>query len=263
VSRLLGRLKGGVAGLVIAASGCAAAPPQETGFLDRVVVVEGTEYPYQVFVPRDYEAARSWPVILSLHGGGAEGVDGLRQTNGGLPTALRRDPDRYPAIAVFPQSPARRAGWRGLASQIAMGALDATLAEFRTDSSRVYLTGFSMGGYGSWYHLYHYPERFAAALVISGHIGGPFGHPLIAPDTASDPFASFAQRVSGVPTWIFHGDADSVVPIEHSRQMAAALQAIGADVQYTELPGVGHTSAPAYGGADVAEWLLAQRQRDG
>ena len=250
--------------LVVAGSGCTATLPQETGFLDRVVVVDEAEYRYQVYVPRHYQESELWPVILSLHGGDARGADGIRPTERGLGTAIRRYPDRYPAIVVFPQAPVGGADWQDLAGRVALAALDATLDEFSTESSRVYLTGFSMGGNGSWYQLYHHAERFAAALVIAGHIGGQqygFTSPYIPPDSAPDGYAAVAQRVSGVPTWIFHGDADPAVPVEQSRQMARALQALEADVQYTELPGVGHNAwDTAYGREDVAAWLFAQRR---
>jgi predicted peptidase len=145
--------------LVVAGSGCSAPAAPETGFLDRVVVVDGAEHRYQVYVPRDYRESEQWPVILSLHGGGARGADGIRPTNSGLARAIRRYPDRYPAIVAFPQAPALDAGWQDLAGRVALAALDATLDEFSTEPSRVFLTGYSMGGNGSWYQMYHHAER--------------------------------------------------------------------------------------------------------
>ena len=237
----------------------------ETGFLDRNVVLDGAEYGYQVYVPRQYDPSTAWPVILFLHGGGEGGTDGLIQTEVGLGGAIRRNVERFPAVTVFPQAPPEGT-CQGLAADIAMAALDDAMAEFSTDSSRVYLTGLSMGGNGSWYLSVREPDRFAAMVVVCGFITGrdsPRGsrYASIAPDSAEDPFAAVAQQIADLPVWIFHGDADTVVPVEESRGMAAALDAIGADVQYTELPGVGHNAwDPAYRSEDLAAWLFEQRR---
>lgn len=98
-----------IAILAANASGAGAQSP-ETGFLDRTTTVEGLTYPYQVYVPRDYDPARQWPVILFLHGAGERGSDGLLQTEVGLPSAIRRRPDRYPAIIVMRRRPPIRHG---------------------------------------------------------------------------------------------------------------------------------------------------------
>ena len=87
-------------------------------------------------------------------------------------------------------------------------------------------------------------------------------YPAIAPPSAADPYAVVAKLVSPLPIWIFYGDADETVPVEESRRMARALNAMGADVQYTELAGVGHNAwDPAYERADLLPWLLKQRRR--
>ena len=141
-------------------------------------------------------------------------------------------------------------------------------AEFNADASRVYLTGLSMGGNGAWYLAYHHADRFAAVVVVCGFVGDFTGttsgvhYPAIVATSSSDPYAAIAQRVSRLPIWIFHGDADATVPVEVSRRMAAALKTIGADVQYTELPGVGHNAwDPAYDRADLFTWLFKQKRR--
>lgn len=248
--------------VVLAAAGCAAAQPVQTGFLDRTVPVAGADYGYQVYVPRDYDATAEWPVILFLHGGGEGGDDALIQTEVGLGSALRRDAGRFPAIIVFPQAPPD-GSWQGLAADIAMAALDATADEFSTDDDRVYLTGLSMGGNGSWNLAYQHADRFAAMVVICGFVtsGDPPRYNPIPPASAGDPFAAVAARVASIPTWIFHGEADTVVPVEQSRQMAAALEAAGADVRYTEIPGTGHNAwDPAYASESLSRWLFAQRR---
>jgi predicted peptidase len=124
----------------------------ETGFLNRALVLEGEEYRYQVYVPRDFQRSTKWPIILALHGGGEYGNDGIRQTAGALANIIRRFPERVPAIVVFPQAHADgKPGWQGTGGRAALAAVDKTIAEFSGDPSRVYLTGYSAGGNGSWY----------------------------------------------------------------------------------------------------------------
>ncbi len=238
----------------------------ETGFLDRSVTVNGTEYRYQVFIPRGFKRTKSWPVIMALHGGGEYGSDGYRQTIVGLAPAIRRDPDRFQAIVVFPQSKADgKPGWQLEGGKAAMAALDRSIKEFRGDPKRVILTGYSAGGNGTWFLASQHPERFAAIVPICGFIfefrgrSTPVLYPALAP--GADPNTLIARRVWKIPVWIFHGAADDVVPPDESRKMAAALKEIGADVQYTELPKANHNAwDPAYGRADLIEWMLKQRR---
>jgi predicted peptidase len=262
------------AGVILAVMGLgvssASGQTIETGFLNRTLTLDGAAHRFQVYVPRDYQPSQAWPVILALHGGGERGTDGLIQTDVGLGRAIRRHADRFPALVVFPQrSPeGTPAGWHGIGARVALAALDQTLAEFKGDTSRVYLTGLSLGGNGSWYLGYHHGDRFAAAVIICGWVserrpatGTAPVFPGIAPDSEGDPFAAVARKVARLPIWIFHGDADAVVAVAESRGMAEALRALKADVQYTELPGVDHNSwDTAYDRADVIEWLFKQRR---
>jgi predicted peptidase len=141
----------------------------ETGFLNRTVTVGRALSRYQVYVPHSYDPASSWPVILFLHGAGERGADGLIQTEVGLGPAIRRFPERYPAIVVFPQAP-KDSLWQGASAQMAMAALEQTIREYSADVRRLYLTGLSMGGHGSWYLSYHHPDRFAAVAPICGWV---------------------------------------------------------------------------------------------
>ena len=236
-----------------------AATAAETGFLDRTVRVEGKDYAYLVYVPRK-PLEGSKPVILALHGAGERGSDGLLQTEVGLAGAIRRHPDRWPAIVVFPQAPEGQL-WMGVPAKVAMAALAQAEREFRTDPDRVYLAGLSMGGNGVWRLAYEQPERFAAAVPVCA-FAGPFrGLPPVA-GPVSDPYAALAGKISRLPIWIVHGDADSVVPVDESRRMAAALKAAGAQVTYKELPGVNHNSwDPGFADATLPQWLFQQRRK--
>src|SRR6476469_1892705 len=142
------RLYVGVVALVLTVcSTRAAGQTVETGFLNRVVNVDGVEFRYQVYVPVSFQRSSSWPVILALHGGGDYGDDGLKQTDVGIARAIRLHHERFPAIIVIPQSKADGTpGWQRAGGRAAMAALERAVAEFNGDRSRLYLTGFSAGG---------------------------------------------------------------------------------------------------------------------
>ncbi len=239
----------------------------ETGFLDRTVALGGMTYRYQVYLPSGYAASpvqQRWPVILFLHGAGERGADGMFQTQVGLASAIRTAPAKYPAIVVMPQVPADSL-WLGAPGQAAILALDQTLAEFRGDVDRVYLTGLSMGGNGTWSLAYQFPGRFAAIAPICGFIT-PFSRlpssRSIVPADSGDAFAAIARRLGRLPTWIFHGEIDPVVPVAESRRAAEALRTAGGDVRYTEFLGGGHNVWDgAYTSLQFQEWLFAQRRR--
>jgi predicted peptidase len=248
-------------GLALAVTPSRAA--RETGLLNRTVVVAGETRRYQVYVPADYTPSRRRPVTLFMHGAGERGDDGLLPTEIGIGTALRRHPDRYPTIVVFPQAPLDTR-WPGASSRIALAALDRTLAEFRCDSDRVYLTGISMGGNGAWYLAYREPRRFAAILVCCGWVLPNAEHPTaepVVPPADGPAIARLAARLRHVPVCMYHGAADDVIPPADSRAMAAAFDSLGAPARYTELPGVGHGCwDAAYQSAEVPAWLFDQRR---
>jgi predicted peptidase len=231
----------------------------QTGFLDRTVAVGGTEYKYQVFVPEDWTDRKKWPVILFLHGAGERGDDGLIQTEVGIGTAIRRGRSRVPAIVVMPQC-RKDVWWTSEAmGDVAMAALAQAQKEFRGDSQRVYLTGLSMGGYGTWYLAGKYPGKFAAIAPICGGILMPDLARKQSPDDMK-PYTEAAGKIGkGTPTWIFHGGDDPVVPTTESQRMAAAMKALGGEVKYTEYPGVGHNSwEKAYAEPELFTWILSK-----
>jgi len=236
---------------------------RETGFLNRSVVVNGTSYRYQVYVPATWTSDRRWPVILFLHGAGERGDDGLAQTEIGIGRAIRLHSDRFPAIVVMPQCP-KDNWWEDAAMEAqALAALNQACKEFRGDADRIYLTGLSMGGYGSWSLAAKYPGKWAAAVVICGGVVVPKvpGAPEKPITPGVDPYADAAKKIgSTLPVWVFHGAADPAVPVEESRNMVAALKAIGSDVKYTEYEGVQHNSwDKAYSEPELPIWLFAQR----
>ena len=232
----------------------------ETGFLDRSVIVDSYEYKYQIYVPRNYRPTQSWPAILVLHGYGERGLDGLIPTEVGLGSAIRRDASRFPAITIFPQTPGT---WDDSGIEIAMAALDQTMAEYEIDSSRLYLTGLSMGGNGTWHLAFTYPDTFAAAVVVCGWVSNinPDRYTPIFGDVKIDPFSEIAGKLRNLPLWIFHGDEDPVISVEESRKMNMSLILEDANVQYTEFAETGHNSwDAAYSYGDLTTWLFNQRR---
>lgn len=235
----------------------------QTGFLDRSVTIAGVAYPYEIYVPASYSTAQQWPVILFLHGAGERGGDRLLQTSNALGAAIRRAPSAYPAIVVLPQVP-NDSSWVGIPSQVAMTALDNTMAEFRIDPDRVYVTGLSMGGNGTWHLAYNNPGRFAAIAPICGFVTPLVGKRWKAavPMDTGDPYETLARRIAKVPTWIFHGEIDGNVPVEQSRLAAEAIRKAGGDVKYTEFLGMDHNVWDAtYASPQFISWLFAQRRK--
>ena len=185
---------------------------------------------YALFVPRGTPPAGGWPVILFLHGAYERGTDGVAPTTAGLGPAIAKNPADFPYVAVFPQvedpddriltawAPDRPAGRRALA------ILESVEAELKTNPDRRYLAGWSMGGYGVFAHAAADPDRWTAAVTVSG--GG-------------DP--ATAERFTDLPLWAVSGGRDALVPTKLTRRMVDALRAAGGDPGFTVLSEEGHT----------------------
>ena len=220
-----------------------AAEEKTHGFLHLVYQdADGNDAKYVLFVPHDYKGDKAYPLILFLHGSGETGKDGERQVRVGLGPVIKQRARTFPFFALFPQ--AQKHTWQA-GSQQARRALDIlALVErrYRIDAKRVYLTGLSMGGFGTWSLAEKYPQRWAAIVPICG--GG-------------DPRQ--AAKIKDIPCWCFHGDADPAVKVEKSRAMIAALAKAGGQPKYTEYPGVGHASwVRAYATPELYAWLRKQ-----
>ena len=203
---------------------------------------------YLLFKPKGFDAQRSYPLVLSLHGGAPrrQFEDLIEPYLPGLAYGLGRfisddTQDKYPCFLLVPWSD--NANWTDEKLVLINELLDALQKEFKIDSKRVYVTGQSMGGWGTWSIITRYPERFAAAVPICG--GG-------------DP--SQAAKAKDIPIWAFHGTADSVVPVHYTRQMIAALNAAGARPLYWEYQGADHsgTAERAYCEPDLVSWMFSK-----
>jgi len=232
----------------VAAPGAVAECEVATGFISFEMNVKGETRDAVVYVPRKYDPARTWPLVVFLHGMGERGDDGWKQAEVGMGRAIRLHPERFPALVVMPQCPVSTT-WSS--SENPEGApasehIDAAIAHvtqnYTVDPDRVTLTGLSMGGYGAFRYGAENADRFAAFMAVCG--GGR---------------TDDAQALAARPMRVYHGGADTVVKPEQSRRMVEAIRSAGGDVAYTEYEGVGHNSWDrAYGDPDAIAWLLRQ-----
>jgi predicted peptidase len=236
--------------LTLLAAAFAASPAlaadAKTGFVNKTYKnADGHESPYVVFVPHDYDGSKPVPVILFLHGAGETKGGGKQPVEVGIGPAIKKREKTFPAIVIIPQ--AERRGWQagGANAKRALAMLADVTKEYKTDPSRVYLTGLSMGGYGTWSVAAAHPDKWAAIVPVCG--GG-------------DP--KWAEKIKDIPCWDFHGDKDPAVPVARSREMIAALKAAGGHPKYTEYPGVGHNSwDKAYNTDALWTWLFEQKKK--
>jgi len=152
---------------------------------------------------------------MYLHGGSLRGDDVKKVRTLGLPQLVEQDKS-FPFVVVSPLCPAGEI-WTD--TEMLIGILDEVVSKYSVDAERVYLTGHSMDGRGTWYLAYKYPERFAA----------------IAPMSAISTISVWASKLKNVPVWAFHGAKDNIVPVEESKTMVVALQKVGGNVKFTEL----------------------------
>jgi predicted peptidase len=221
----------------------------------------GETLPYRLFVPANYDRRQKYPLIIFLHGAGERGDDNSLQLKNG--EVLRFISDevqaKHPCLLIAPQCAVNRkwseVDWSkrtppelpaepSKPMNLLMGLLDALPKEYSIDPDRVYITGLSMGGYGTYDLVMRLPDRFAAAIPVCG--GGD---------------VTRAKQVAHVPMWIFHGGADGVVFVGLSQKMVETLREAGASPRYTEYPGVGHNSwSRAYEEPELVEWLFTQHR---
>jgi predicted esterase len=202
-----------------------------------------TPYKYLEHLPPDYNDEKKknekFPLIIFLHGSGERGNKLELVKTTGFPQYLEAHKE-FPAIVLSPQCPFGQQ-WR---PQLVNDLVDEAIKKYRVDPDRIYMTGLSMGGYGTWAYAAWYPERLAAILPICG-IGD----------------AKDMARLKNIPTWAFHGDVDDQVPIGPDRAGVEALKAAGGNVQFTVYPGVGHDSwTQTYNNADIYKWMLSQKR---
>jgi predicted peptidase len=195
---------------------------------------------YLLFLPADYARSRKkWPLLLFLHGSGERGNDLNLVRKNGVPLIVEKEPD-FPFVVVSPQC-AENKWW---SVEMLAGLLDKVEKDYRIDKNRIYVTGLSMGGYGTWELAVEYPDRFAAIAPVCGG-----GNPLR------------ARRIRHLPIWVFHGAKDEVVPLAKSREMVSALRKQGSKVRLTVYPEAGHDSwTKTYQNKKLYAWFLSHQR---
>ena len=202
---------------------------------------------YLFFLPEGYDDDQKskWPLILFLHGIGERGNDLELVKIHGIPKIVETE-KKFPFIALSPQCPADYV-WKDEAMQEAvLDLLLKILKNYRVDNNRVYVTGLSVGGYGTWALAAKNPDLFAAAVPICGG-----GEP------------STARVLKDMPIWVFHGARDEVVLPEESEKMVRALQRVNGKVRYTLYPHAYHDSwTETYANPELYDWLLTHKRAD-
>ncbi|MEK6262668.1 MAG: PHB depolymerase family esterase [Planctomycetota bacterium] len=222
---------------------------------------KGEKLNYRLMQPagHDAKAETKHPLVLFLHGAGERGDDNVKQlVHAAKDFASEANRTKYPCFVVFPQCPEGKrwveVDWtldshkqlpeESISVKLTRELIASLQKEFRVDEKRLYATGLSMGGFGVWDMAARTPDMFAAALPVCAGA-----------DEAT------ADRLTRLPIWTFHGDKDTVVKVERSRRMVAAIEKAGGQPKYTEYPGVQHNSwTQTYADPKVMEWLFAQKR---
>ncbi len=220
---------------------------------------EGGTLPYRLLKPQNYDAAQKYPLVVLLHGAGERGDDNKAQLKHGAPLFLKPEVrEKFPSFVIVPQCPKDKKwvemDWGGddgtapadpgPTQKLLVGTIDSVAKEFSIDPDRHYITGLSMGGYGTWDLITRYPERWAAAAPICG--GGD---------------KTKAAAAKNVPVWAFHGEVDNVVKPIRTKLMVDALKAAGGAVSHTIYSGVAHDSwSFAFNEPTFVPWMFAQKR---
>ena len=260
---------GGIALMVLLPAHLTRAADKETGlnadwradFARDQLQSGGATLRYRLFSAKPDDSGAKPPLVLFLHGAGERGDDNAAQLQHGVAEFYKRQAT-HPCMVLAPQCPAEsmwvQVDWsapKGAGSfpstheqplVLTLKVVDGLIASGQVDPDRIYVTGLSMGGFGSWYAAAMPGSRFAAVAPVCG--GG-------------DP--DWANRYVGMPVWAFHGGEDRLVPASRSREMIEAIRAAGGEPKYTEYPAVGHDSwTQTYADDVFYNWLFAQRRRD-
>lgn len=202
---------------------------------------------YLLYLPENYaDAKEKWPLMLFLHGAGERGDDLDKVKTHGPPKLIAEEKRQFPFVIVSPQCP--EDGWWTAETQIDQlnALLDDIVSRYRIDKERIYVTGLSMGGFGTWSLAMAYPDRFAAIAPICGG-GNPKN----------------VARISHIPTWVFHGAKDRTVPLSQSEEMVNALKEAGSNVKFTIYPDAGHDSwTDTYNNPELYTWFLMHKRTD-
>lgn len=216
--------------------------------------------PYRLLKPLEYDASKKYPLVIFLHGSGERGNDNEAQLKNAVSTFLNEEVrEKYPAFVLAPQCP-EGDRWSPFkegdeaekfwlsetpseSMKLLLELIDYTKETYSVDPKRLYATGLSMGGQGTYDLIIRNPDMFAAAVVVCSF---------------SD--IREAKVISTTPLWIFHGEDDQIVPVDNARVMVNALESVGAKTKYTEYPATNHNSwDKAFGEEKLYSWLFKKK----
>ncbi|MCB2357263.1 dienelactone hydrolase family protein [Clostridium estertheticum] len=198
---------------------------------------------YMVYLPQSYNTIKKWPLILSLHGSGERGnnIDNVKKW--GIHKMLREN-NNFPFVVVSPQCPIGEI-WE-MQFNILKDLLDEIGNNYNIDNERIYLTGYSLGGYGTWNFAILNPERFSAIVPISGGAVSP----------------QKSLKLKNMPIWVAHGDSDTVVQFEESKRIVNYLKKYNPNIIFKVYKGAGHeVCTTAYEEPELFKWLLKQKRK--
>jgi predicted peptidase len=216
---------------------------QITGKLEKEVTVK-VSLKYLLYLPKGYDKNdKGWPLVLFLHGAGERGDNFVSVKQLGPPMLVEQGKE-FPFILVSPQCPLGQR-WDPLELSV---LLDEIEKDYNVDKNRIYVTGLSMGGEGTWKLIMAEPNRFAAAAPVCGRTGSSYLD---------------ACRLENLPIWVFHGAMDDVVSLDESVRMVKALDACGNEVKFTVYPKANHNAwTETYNNEELYKWLLDHHRDD-
>ncbi|MEN3335592.1 MAG: hypothetical protein V7641_4957 [Blastocatellia bacterium] len=203
---------------------------------------DNTYQPYRVFVPSSYDGARSFPLVIALHGMGGDENSYFDYYSNGL---FKKEAERHGYIVACPKGRNPASMYIGDAERDVLDVMAEMKRAYRIDPERVYLTGHSMGGFGTLSVAMNHPELFAAIAPVAGGVMSPLG----------------LAKIARIPQLLVHGDADRTVPVERSRVIVEAGKKLGAEIKYIEVPGGDHGSVVAPHFKDVFDWFDAHKRK--
>jgi predicted esterase len=206
--------------------------------------VDSTLQPYQVFVPAAYDKAKTFPLVIALHGMGGDENSYFQAYAQG---AFKVEAEKHGYIVACPKGRKPASMYIGDAEKDVMDVIAEMRRDYNIDPDRIYLTGHSMGGYGTWSVAMNHPDVFAALAPISGGANVP----------------AAMSKIAHIPVLIVHGDNDPTVPVERSRVMVATGKKLGAEIKYIEVPGGDHGSVVAPNFPAVFEWFDTHKRKSG
>jgi predicted esterase len=204
--------------------------------------LDNTLQPYRVYVPSSYDGSKPYPLVIALHGMGGDENSYFEAYNKG---AFKAEAERHGYIVACPKGRKPASMYIGDAERDVLDVMEEMKRAYRIDPDRIYMTGHSMGGFGTWSIAMNHPDLFAALAPVAGGVTNPAG----------------MSKIAHIPQIVIHGDKDPTVPVERSRVMVAMGKKLGVELKFVEVPGGDHGSVVAPTFKDVFEWFDSHKRK--